>query len=229
MRIEIKNRINGKILFAHNQKNNSIKATLEAAIRAGVDLSYADLRHANLSYIDLSYVNLSYADLSYAVLIFANLSHADLSYAILTSANLISINLISADLSYAKLNFANLSSANLSFANMSFAELDSAKMQGAKLSSADLKFTDLETATYGEGVIIGNNPLFILGLTWPIYIFKTHIKIGCQIHTKQEWLNFSDADIAKMESRASEFWAKWKKHILWMAFEGNKPKAGSVG
>jgi uncharacterized protein YjbI with pentapeptide repeats len=222
MKIEIKNRFNGKVLFAHDQENNSVKATLEAAVRAGADLSYADLSHTDLSYIDLSNIDLSHVDLRHADLSYADLSYTDLSYADLSYAKLVHTILVSADLSSAKLNFAHLPFANLGLAYLTFADLGGADLGGARLDSTDLRFADLETATYGEGVIVGNSPTFINGLTWPVYIFKTHIKIGCRIHTKQEWLGFNDAEIRKMESRASEFWAKWKKHILWMALEGGK-------
>jgi uncharacterized protein YjbI with pentapeptide repeats len=192
MKIEIKNRFNGKVLFIHDQENNSIKATLEAAIKVGADLSNADLRGICLRGVYLRGVYLRGVDLSDA-----DLRDADLR---------------GAYLGYAKLRGANLSNADLSGANL----------HDTDLAGVNLRDTDLETATYGIGVIIGNNPLFILGLTWPIYIFKNHIKIGCQIHTKQEWLNFDDVDIAKMEPHALAFWTKWKRHILWMAFEGSK-------
>jgi uncharacterized protein YjbI with pentapeptide repeats len=219
MKIEIKDRFNGKVLFAHDQENNSVKATLEAGIKAKADLSYADLNGANLNG---AYLNGAYLGE-------ACMSGAYMCDAYLKGAYLGGTNLNNAYLSYADLNGAYLGDADLNGAHLEGAYLGNADLSGACLNGAKLNSADLETATYGEGVIIGNNPLFILGLTWPVYIFKNHIKIGCQIHTKQEWLNFSDADIAKMESHASEFWAKWKKHILWMAFEGNKPKAGSVG
>jgi uncharacterized protein YjbI with pentapeptide repeats len=182
LRIEIKSRFGDKVLFAHDQKNNSIKATLEAGIKAGAYLGGAYLSGANLGGIDLSGVYLGNTDLS------------------------------GADLIGAYLNGTNLGGAILSGAYLS----------GAYLSGAYLDGANLDGATYGEGVIIGNNPLFILGLTWPVYIFETHIKIGCRIHTKQEWIEFDDTDLAKMEPRALEFWSKWKKHILCMAFEGNK-------
>jgi hypothetical protein len=212
MRIKIKDRLNGKVLFAHGQENNSIKITLEAAVKAGVDLSYADLKSAYLGNANLGNAHLNGA----------NLNGAYMGNAYLKSAYLGGTNLGNAYLNGADLSDAYLGNTYLNGTDLNFAKLDGTKLLGTKLSFADLRFANLETATYGEGVIIGNNPLFILGLTWPVYIFKNHIKIGCQIHTKQEWLNFNDADIAKMESHASEFWAKWKKHILWMAFEGNK-------
>jgi hypothetical protein len=144
MKIEIKNRFIGSIIFSI--ETDSIKLAVEAAIKSkadlsSADLSYANLRSADLSYADLSYANLSYANLSYANLSYANLRSADLSYANLRSANLRSADLRSADLSY-----ANLSSANLSYANLSSANLRSADLRSANLRSADLRSADLSSA-----------------------------------------------------------------------------------
>jgi hypothetical protein len=59
MKIPIKSRYTGNILFELDKEENSIKITLEAAIKANAnlwnaDLSDADLRNANLSDADLS-------------------------------------------------------------------------------------------------------------------------------------------------------------------------------
>jgi len=240
LKIEIKNRFSGKVLFDYEQEENSVKITLEAGIKECVDLSYAHLRGADLSGADMRGADLNGADLRGADLSYAHLSGADLRDAYLgdvhlrgahlsgahlsgtaqVGADMRGAHLSGANLSGAELSYAHLSGANLRGADLSYANLNSADLRGAHLSGADLRGAYLNSATYGEGVIIGNNPLFILGLTWQVYIFETHIKIGCHIHTKQEWLEFNDADIAKMEPRAPVFWAKWKKHILWMAFEG---------
>ena len=106
LKIQIKNRFTGSIIFEYTKENNTVSETVKEYIKQGLaagksyaDLSSADLRYANLSYADLSYANLSYADLSYA-----NLSSADLSYANLSSANLRSANLRYADLRYANLD-----------------------------------------------------------------------------------------------------------------------------
>jgi uncharacterized protein YjbI with pentapeptide repeats len=116
MKIEIKNRFIGSIIFSI--ETDSIKLAVEAAIKSkadlsSADLSYANLRSADLSYADLSYANLSYANLSYANLSYANLRSADLSSANLSYANLRSADLRSADLSSANLSYANLRSADL--------------------------------------------------------------------------------------------------------------------
>ena len=76
VKIKIKSFLNDSILFEYESEGNTIKKTLEEAIRKNADLSYADLSSA-----DLSYANLRSADLRSADLRSANLRSADLSSA----------------------------------------------------------------------------------------------------------------------------------------------------
>jgi hypothetical protein len=73
MKIEIKNRFTGDVIFTHECENNTIKITVEEAVKSDADLWNADLWNANLSDADLSDANLSDANLRNA-----NLSDADL-------------------------------------------------------------------------------------------------------------------------------------------------------
>lgn len=92
MKIEIKHRYTGEVLFKHECDNNTIKITLEAAVKAGAYLGYADLRGAylvdadliggNLGYADLRCADLGGVDLSAVCLRGADLGGADLRYAI---------------------------------------------------------------------------------------------------------------------------------------------------
>lgn len=98
IKIKIKNRLTGSIIFEYSKKDNTIKDTLEEAIRRGANLRGADLRGADLlgAYLrgaDLSDADLSDADLRDAYLIGAylrdaNLHGADLRGAYLRDANL---------------------------------------------------------------------------------------------------------------------------------------------
>jgi len=106
IKISIKNRFTGSIIFEYEKEKNTFSETVKEFIRQEIEVN-------KKSYADLSYADLSYADLSYADLSYANLSYANLSY-----ANLRSADLRSADLSYADLSYANLSSANLSYADL---------------------------------------------------------------------------------------------------------------
>ena len=109
MKIEIKNRLTGEVIFAHEAEENSMKITVLAAIEVNADLSNANLSNADLSNANLRYANLHNADLSNANLSNANLSNADLS---------------NADLSNANLRYANLSNADLRYANLRYADID---------------------------------------------------------------------------------------------------------
>jgi hypothetical protein len=85
IKIEIKNRWTGTIIFEYSKENNTIKDTVEAAIKAKANLRWADLRWANLRWANLSEANLSEADLSEADLSEADLSviKADMFYVLL--------------------------------------------------------------------------------------------------------------------------------------------------
>ena len=83
MNIQIKSRLSAEVLFEHDCENNSIRLTLELAIKSGANLRYADLSGANLRDANLSGANLSRANLSRADLSDANLSGANLSGAYL--------------------------------------------------------------------------------------------------------------------------------------------------
>jgi len=88
MKIEIKNRFTGFVLFLRDAEENSLKITLAMAVKSGANLSGANLSRANLSGADLSGADLSRANLSGADLSRANLSGADLSGADLSGADL---------------------------------------------------------------------------------------------------------------------------------------------
>ena len=96
IKIQIKS-ISGGILFEYEKENNSIKDTLEEAIKSGINLSHANLCGADLSDAKLRYATLCYANLCGANLYIADLYHADLRYSNLSFANL-----CRADLSIAK-------------------------------------------------------------------------------------------------------------------------------
>ena len=108
MNIQIKSRFTAAVLFEHDTENNSLRITLELAIKSGANLSGANLSRADLSGAYLSGANLSRADLSGA-----NLSGADLSGADLRGADLRGAYLSRAYLSRAYLSGANLSGAYL--------------------------------------------------------------------------------------------------------------------
>ena len=58
LKIEIKNRFTGKILFEFETENNTVKTTLLEAIKQGADLRGANLQGANLQGANLQGANL---------------------------------------------------------------------------------------------------------------------------------------------------------------------------
>jgi hypothetical protein len=193
MKIEIKHKITNEVLFSHEQENNSIRITVEFAIKAKTDLSYANLSYANLSYANLRAANLSAANLSYADLCDANLRAANLSAADLSAANLRAANLSAADLSDANLRAANLSAANLSYANL-----------------CDANLSDVNLLCYGDMKFI-----FTLQIdNWCVGFTKEILQIGCQKHPISKWKEFTDEQILKMDSKALSWWKRWKQPLF---------------
>jgi|GEM_PF-2450524 len=121
----------------------------------------------------------------------ANLRGANLIDANLRGANLIDANLIDANLIDANLIDANLSGANLSGANLRGANLSElASLWSASGNRAEIKAIQADT--------------------WDVTYTATHLQIGCQLHTLEEWWAFSDAEIGRMDSKALEWWKVWK-------------------
>ena len=161
IKIEIRNRWTGSVVFEYTKEGNTITETVLDAIRRGADLSDAnlcgaDLHGSNLRCANLYGVNLRGADLRCANLYGANLyganlydanlSDADLRGANLCGADLYGANLCDADLCGANLYGANLCGADLSDANLSDADLRGANLRDADLRGADLRGSNLRCA-----------------------------------------------------------------------------------
>ena len=111
IKIEIKNRWTGNILFEYLSENNTIKKTVSEAIKSGADLCGADLCGADLRRADLCGADLCGADLCGANLCGADLRRADLYGADLCGADLCGANLYGANLCGADLRRADLCGA----------------------------------------------------------------------------------------------------------------------
>ena len=126
-KIEIKS-ICGSVLFSYEKEDNTIKDTLEEAVRSGANLVGANLGGANLGGANLGRAYLGGANLGGA-----NLGDAYLVGANLGGANLGGANLVGANLGYAYLGGANLGGANLGDAYLGGANLGDANLGGANL------------------------------------------------------------------------------------------------
>ena len=112
IKIQIKS-VFEKVLFALEKENNTIKETLEQAVKENANLECANLVDADLRNADLRNSNLRNADLEGA-----DLRNADLEGADLRNADLINSNLRNADLRNSNLEGADLRNSNLEGANL---------------------------------------------------------------------------------------------------------------
>ena len=98
MKIEIKHRYTNKVLYSHEEENNTILKTLQRANLDEANLYGANLERANLDGANLYGVNLERANLDGANLYGVNLERANLYGANLERANLYGANLYGANL-----------------------------------------------------------------------------------------------------------------------------------
>ena len=168
MKLSILSRFNASLLFEYKSEKNSLKITLQAAVKSGANLYGADLYGADLYGADLRGANLDGADL------------------------------YGADLEGANLRSANLRGANLRGADLRGANLDGADLRGARL----------------DGEKLTKTPLQLNSLKWFVLISDKYLRIGCQRFTIEEWKNFDDETIVKMDFAALKFWRKWKASII---------------
>ena len=133
-----------------------------------------------------------------------DLSDADLSCVNLRGANLKGACLRRVDLSYADLNDADLRDAYLSGACLSRAYLSRADLRGAYLRGANLSDASLK----------GANLKVYQADNWTAYIQPDSIRIGCEYHTVDAWMDFTDEAISTMDETALEYWKNNKDIIF---------------
>ena len=182
VKIQIKS-IFGKVLFELEKENNTIRETLEQAIKENATLYNANLCNANLGG-----ANLGYANLRGAYLCNANLEGAYLYNAYLRGANLRGANL----------RGANLYNANLRGAYLRGAYLRGAYLRGAYLCNANLEGAYLEDAKNKETATL---PIFC---KWNFGIKGNLIVIGCKEKTIEQWDLWFDSEEEYSTSRDTE-------------------------
>ena len=146
IKISIKNRWTGSILFEYSSVDNTLAKTVTEALKGGANLRGAVLYGAKLRGADLYGADLYGADLREANLYGANLRGAVLYGAVLYGAKLRGADLREADLRGADLREADLRGANLREANLYGADLREANLYGANLREANLYGADLREA-----------------------------------------------------------------------------------
>ena len=192
VKIEIKS-IFGNVLFVYSKENNTIKDTVEEAVRRDANLGGANLRGAYLGGANLGGANLGGANLRGANLGGAYLRGANLRGAYLRDANLGGAYLRGANLGGAYLRGAYLGGANLGGANLGGANLRGANLGGAYLGGAYLRDANLG----GAGKITSADDILLIG---PIgsradytHIYRTdkgvYVKCGCFFGTVDEFVS----------------------------------------
>ena len=136
IKISIKNRWTGSILFEYSSVDNTLAKTVTEALKGNANLRGADLCGANLRGSNLRGSNLCGS----------NLCGSNLRASDLRASNLCASNLCGSNLRGANLRAANLCDADLRGANLCDADLRGADLRGANLRDADLRGANLRDA-----------------------------------------------------------------------------------
>jgi len=172
LKIEIKNRFTGKILFEFETQENTVKKTLIEALKRGADLRGAYLRGEYLSDVDLRGADLSDVDFSGAVLRDADFRGADFRGAVLSGSDFRGADFRGSDLRGAVLSGAYFRGAYFSGAYFSGSDLRGAYLRGEKI-----KYAAFFTGLYEYIVIpfVTENG-------------EKRIIMGCHNRSEQEWI-----------------------------------------
>lgn len=177
----------------------------------------ADFKGANLSGANLEGANLSGANLGNVILSNANLSGTNFENAYMSGVYLENAILSDAILSGADLENAVLSDAILSGANLENAILSGADLENTNLRKANLWATDIEKAnlhgTKGDMYHVKS----IFCEAYPVVYTANMLQIGCERHKIEEWWDFTDLRILKMDSeKALDLWKRWKQVLKYL-------------
>ena len=104
-----------RIIFSYECEDNTIKKTVEEAVRRKIRLAFADLTCLDLSGVDLRNADLTWADLSDTNLLGADLRCAILNNVDLRNTDLRGTNLLGAELDDADLDEVDLSDTKIDY------------------------------------------------------------------------------------------------------------------
>ena len=114
---------------------------------------------------------------------------------------------------------ANLRDADLIGANLRDADLRGANLRDANLRYADLRNADLTNAEIFATGVKTKTIKQISGLHYHVFILDNHIKIGCELYTVDEWRNFNDYEILKMDGKEALRFCRENKKIVMSFYE----------
>ncbi len=191
IKLSIKNRFTGSVLFEYEKEDNTIKETLLEALKQGCDLQGAYLRGCNLQGGDLQGAYLQGCNLQGCDLQGAYLQGCDLQGAYLQGCNLRGAYLQGCNLQRCDLQGAYLQGAYLRGCNLQGCDLQGAYLRGCDLRGCNLHGCNLRGA-YLQGVQIKTAIVFT-GLYEYIvipYITEENIKrvkMGCYDRSLEDW------------------------------------------
>ena len=162
-------------------------------------------------------------------------NRASLNYTNLSGADLSGLNLSGLDLSGSNLNWVNLSCAILVFTIFKYVHLGNTNFSGANLRGVDFRGFDLkgcifkdyyskETiffSTIGDGKYIKN---YKNNLLYSVTYTYDYLQISCERYTMEEWKNFTDKEILKMDGEKGLEWWKENKEKIFQHIKDNPAK-----
>lgn len=140
--IEIRHSHTHAVLFEHTCPVNTIRKTLELAVKDRIDLSHADLSRTSLYGADLDKIYAPYANFKFANLGAASICDAELS---------------GADLCGAYMEFAELRRCNLKRVDLRLCDLKSTDFDQSKMLFANLNYAEFQDTSFHRACLIGAN------------------------------------------------------------------------
>lgn len=84
-----------------------------------------------------------------------------------------------------------------------------ANLSGKDLRGANLSGTDLR-GCIGDGTVIRTAQF----VKYVVVSHDDYLAIGCEAHSKQEWIDFTDEQIVEMDNGALEWWKQYRDIVL---------------
>lgn len=172
------------------------KAKLRAAVLSNACLQDCDFTEANMSAARLSRATVTWAEFTYADLSDAFASDVDFNNTTLRFANMCRTDLRYSVLGNARCVYTNFGCANLRDADVRVTDLSTARIDGAQLDGAKLIVIELEG--------------------WRVMVHADNTRIGCKWYSHEDWLSFTDEQIANMDKttvRPLPWWRRNKKLV----------------
>jgi len=120
------------------------------------------------------------------------------------------VNLRGADLRGADLTGSDLTGADLTGADPTGADLTGACLWNASLTGAYLGSADLTGANMRNTIGNDREVKTVQTDLWTVTYTADVMQIECRRHAIKDWLGFDDATISARDSKALEWWMRWK-------------------